>query len=41
MSGYTREELTGTPFADYFQDSQRATEGVKETFDKGGSQNMS
>src|SRR5690348_16715386 len=35
MSGYTREELIGTPFADYFQDSERATAGVKETFEKG------
>jgi PAS domain S-box-containing protein len=35
MSGYSREELIGTPFSDYFQDSERATAGVKETFDKG------
>ncbi len=35
MSGYTREELIGTPFADYFADSERATAGVRETFDKG------
>src|SRR5690242_26727 len=35
MSGYTREELIGTPFSDYFQDSDRATAGVKETFEKG------
>ena len=35
MSGYTREELIGTPFADYFKDSARATAGVKETFDRG------
>src|SRR5579863_8558256 len=35
MSGYAREELTGTPFADYFQDPERATAGVKETFTKG------
>ncbi|HEY3128451.1 MAG TPA: PAS domain-containing protein [Acidobacteriota bacterium] len=35
MSSYTREELIGTPFADYFADSERATAGVKETFDKG------
>jgi PAS domain S-box-containing protein len=35
MSGYAREELIGTPFSDYFQDSERATAGVKETFDKG------
>jgi PAS domain S-box-containing protein len=35
MSGFTREELIGTPFADYFEDSERATSGVKETFEKG------
>jgi PAS domain S-box-containing protein len=35
MSGYAREELIGTPFSDYFQDSERATAGVKETFEKG------
>src|SRR4029077_13815544 len=34
MSGYSREELIGTPFSDYFQDSERATAGVKETFEK-------
>jgi PAS domain S-box-containing protein len=34
MSGFSREELIGTPFADYFQDSERATAGVKETFEK-------
>src|SRR5690242_15184265 len=35
MSGYTREELIGTPFADYFVDAERATLGVNETFQKG------
>jgi len=35
MSGYSREELTGTPFSDYFQDAALATAGVKETFEKG------
>ena len=35
MSGYSREELIGTPFADYFVDSDRATSGVMETFGKG------
>src|SRR5579863_6837635 len=35
MSGYSREELIGTPFSDYFQDSDRATAGVKQTFEKG------
>jgi PAS domain S-box-containing protein len=35
MSGYGRQELTGTPFADYFADAERATAGVNETFQKG------
>ena len=35
MSGYSREELIGTPFADYFADGDRATAGVNETFQKG------
>jgi PAS domain S-box-containing protein len=35
MSGFSREELIGTPFADYFADADRATAGVNETFDKG------
>jgi len=35
MSGYPREELIGTPFADYFVDAERATSGVNETLDKG------
>ena len=35
MSGYSREELIGTPFADYFADPDRATAGVTETFEKG------
>ncbi len=35
MTGYSREELTGTPFADYFVDADRATAGVNETFRKG------
>lgn len=35
MTGYTREELIGTPFSDYFEDSERADSGVKETFVKG------
>jgi len=35
MSGYGRQELIGTPFADYFADSDRATDGVNETFQKG------
>jgi PAS domain S-box-containing protein len=35
MSGYAREELTGTSFADYFIDPERAKAGVAETFEKG------
>lgn len=35
ISGYAREELIGTPFADYFVDAGRATAGVEETFEKG------
>jgi PAS domain S-box-containing protein len=35
MSGYSRQELTGTAFADYFIDAERATAGVRETFQKG------
>lgn len=35
MSGFSREELIGTPFPDYFADGERATAGVKETFEKG------
>ena len=35
MSGYEREELVGTAFADYFKDPDRAREGVEETFEKG------
>ncbi len=35
MSGYPRQELIGTPFADYFADAERATAGVNETFHKG------
>ncbi len=35
MSGFTREELIGTPFADYFAEPQRALDGVRETFEKG------
>src|SRR5713226_8574214 len=35
MTGYTREELIGTPFADYFVQPDRALAGVNETFEKG------
>ena len=35
LSGYPREELIGTGFADYFVDAERASQGVGETFAKG------
>ncbi len=35
MTGYSREELIGTPFIDYFVDSESADAGVKQTFEKG------
>lgn len=35
MTGYTRSELVGTPFADYFTEQDRAQTGVKETFERG------
>jgi PAS domain S-box-containing protein len=35
MSGYSAEELVGTPFAGYFADTDQAAAGVGETFDKG------
>src|SRR3989442_6774703 len=35
MAGYTREELIGTPFVDYFVQPERALAGVNETFEKG------
>jgi PAS domain S-box-containing protein len=35
MSGYSREDLLGTPFANYFADPERATAGVEETFSQG------
>jgi PAS domain S-box-containing protein len=35
MTGYTRAELIGTPFADYFTEAERARAGVKETFEQG------
>lgn len=34
MSGYTREELIGTIFADYFLEPERATAGINETLEK-------
>ena len=35
MTGYTRDELIGTPFADYFSDPDKARTGVQKTFDEG------
>ncbi|MFZ2853350.1 MAG: PAS domain S-box protein [Rhodocyclaceae bacterium] len=35
MTGYGREELIGTPFADYFIDADNAEQGVRQTFDAG------
>jgi len=35
MSGYSRSELVGTRFADYFTDSERASAGVQQTFEAG------
>jgi PAS domain S-box-containing protein len=35
MSGYSRAELIGTPFADYFTEPDRARSGVQQTFDAG------
>src|ERR1700682_5820967 len=35
LSGYARDDLLGTEFATYFADPERATAGVKETFDQG------
>lgn len=35
MTGYSSEELIGTAFSNYFVDSQRAKDVVRETFEKG------
>ncbi len=35
MTGYGRTELIGSPFADYFTEPERATAGVKQTFETG------
>ena len=35
MTGYGRTELIGNPFADYFTEPERATAGVKQTFETG------
>ncbi|HEY3364662.1 MAG TPA: PAS domain S-box protein [Symbiobacteriaceae bacterium] len=35
MTGYSREELIGSPFPDYFTDPDRATAGVRQTLAAG------
>ena len=35
MVATSREDLIGTPFADYFADPERATNGVRKTLDQG------
>jgi PAS domain S-box-containing protein len=35
MTGYSREELVGSPFPDYFTDPRRASEGVRKTLAEG------
>ena len=35
MTGYTRTELIGTPFSDYFTEPDRARSGVQQTFEVG------
>src|SRR5207249_4239675 len=35
MTGYTRAELLGTRFADYFTEPERARSGVQQTFEAG------
>jgi PAS domain S-box-containing protein len=35
MTGYTRAELIGTPFTDYFTELERARAGVEQTFQDG------
>jgi PAS domain S-box-containing protein len=35
LSGYTRDELIGTPFQKYFTNPKYAAEGVRLTLDKG------
>lgn len=35
MTGYSREELVGSIFSEYFTDPKRASEGVQLTLDKG------
>jgi PAS domain S-box-containing protein len=35
LTGFIRRQLVGSPFVDYFTDSDRARAGVKKTFDEG------
>ncbi len=35
LTGYNRKQLEGSLFVDYFTDAERATAGVKKTFDDG------
>ena len=35
VTGYSREELVGSPFAEYFTDGARAIEGVRNTLSEG------
>jgi PAS domain S-box-containing protein len=35
LSGHNRKRLVGSPFVDYFTDAERATGGVRKTFDEG------
>jgi PAS domain S-box-containing protein len=35
LSGHNRKRLVGSPFVDYFTDAERATAGVRKTFDDG------
>lgn len=39
MTGYSREELLGSLFPNYFVDSKKASSGVQETFAKGSVKN--
>src|SRR6185436_11714617 len=35
LTGHNKQKLVGSPFADYFTDSDRARDGVKQTFQDG------
>ncbi|MCI4345290.1 MAG: PAS domain S-box protein [Thermoplasmata archaeon] len=35
VTGYTREELVGSPFKNHFEDPARAVTGVRQTFEQG------